>query len=480
MKILIAASEAVPYAKTGGLADVAGALLKEHRKAGREAYLILPLYRRVKEHFDLTYTGRKVTVPVGGRKISGRIFSHENISFFIECDEFFDRSELYGTADGDYPDNAARFIFFDRAVAEACIALNIRPDIIHCNDWQTGLLPFYLKTIYKSAVFGGTVTMMTLHNLGYQGLFDAVDFALTGLPPRLFTPEGLEFFGKMNLLKAGLIGSEIITTVSETYAREILTPEYGFGLEGVLRKRSSDLYGVINGIDSQEWDPGQDRLIASTYGPSALTGKASCKSELIKECYLDPHDRKSPLIALVGRLSAQKGLDILIESLDDIVSMGARLVVLGKGDDTIQKSVTTAAEKYKGRIFLKVGYDESFAHRIYAGSDMFLMPSRYEPCGLGQLISMRYGTIPVARRTGGLADTIEEYEPLKHLGTGFLFDDYLASSLIGCVRLALCAYVQRSRWKEMVGRAMERDFSWRNSAERYYNLYETALAGKKE
>ncbi len=479
MKVLIAASEAVPYAKTGGLADVVGALLKEHRKAGREAYLFLPLYRGIKERFSLEDTGRKVTVPIGGRRISGRIFSHEGVAFFVECDEFFGRSELYGTPEGDYADNSSRFIFFDRAVLEACKALGLRPDVIHCNDWQTGLLPLYLKTIYSSDFFRGTVTLMTVHNLGYQGLFEARDYALTGLPPELFNPEGPEFYGKVNFLKAGLIGAEIITTVSETYAREILTAEFGSGLEGVLMKRASDLHGVLNGIDYEEWDPGRDSLIDSVYSPSDLSGKASCKRALLKECSFSGNDRKAPVMALVGRLSAQKGLDILVEAADDIVSMGAKIIILGRGEEEIHKSVTAAAGRHKGRIFLKVGYDESFAHRIYAGSDMFLMPSIYEPCGLGQLAAMRYGGLPVARRTGGLADTVEEYEPLKGLGTGFLFDDYRAGSLRECVRLAMCAYTDTARWNGLLRRAMEKDFSWGSSARKYYGLYKAALARKR-
>lgn len=481
MKILIAASEAVPYVKTGGLADVAGALLKEYSKSsGGEAYLMLPLYRAIKRGFPLTDTGRKVSVTLGTRSISGRIFSHGTSSFFIECDEFFGRPDLYGTPGGDYTDNAARFIFFDKAVLKACVALGLRPDVIHCNDWQTGLLPLYLKTIYASEFFKGTATLMTIHNLGYQGLFDASEFALTGLPLEWFTPEGIEFYGKVNFLKAGILSSDVITTVSRTYAREILTPEYGYGLDGVLRKRLSDLYGVINGIDGEEWDPRKDKFIPSTYSSSDMTGKEVCKRELLKESSLSTGWKNAPLIALVGRLSAQKGLDILIDSAEYILSAGANLLILGKGDEEIQKNILATAGRHKGRMFVKVGYDEAFAHRIYAGSDMFLMPSRYEPCGLGQLIAMRYGTIPVARRTGGLADTIKDYEPLTSSGTGFLFDEYSASSFRQCVNRAFCVYVDKRRWKKAAVGAMKEDFSWEGSAKEYNKLYATAVRRKRE
>ncbi len=468
----------MPYIKTGGLADVTGALLKEYLKSGVEAYLVLPLYRRIKQDLALTNTGRTISVALGNRRVSGRIFSHGKSSFFIECNEFFGRPELYGTPEGDYPDNAARFAFFDRAILEACIALGLRPDVIHCNDWQTGLLPLYLKTTYASKFFKGTATLMTIHNLGYQGLFKADEFALTGVPPEWFTPEGIEFYGKVNFLKAGIISSDIITTVSGTYAREILTPEYGCGLEGVLRNRSSDLYGVVNGIDTEEWDPWRDRLIPSTYGLTDVAGKAVCKRELLKECSFRTVDKDAPLIAFIGRLSAQKGLDLIVDSAEEILSGGSNLVILGKGDEQIQNDVVALSKKHKGRMFIKVGYDEAFAHRIYAGSDIFLMPSRYEPCGLGQLIAMRYGTIPVARRTGGLADTIRDYQPLKCSGTGFLFDEYSSSSFKECVRSALCAYTDKRKWKKVIVNAMGEDFSWESSAKEYNKLYESAVKSK--
>jgi starch synthase len=478
MKLLIAASEAKPYVKTGGLADVTGALLEEYRRMDIEAYLMLPLYRSVRQRFDLTDTGLKVTVPVGNRQYSGRIFSHGPAAFFVECDAFFDRDDLYGTPEEDYADNAARFIFFDRALLEACRMRGLYPDVIHCNDWQTGLIPVYLKTLYRNEVFRRTATVMTVHNLGYQGLFDASHFPLSGLPREWFNPEGVEFYGKVNFLKAGLISADILTTVSDTYAKEILTREFGFGLEGVLGKRAPDLHGVRNGIDTAEWDPGNDRYIPARYDASDLSGKAVCRKELIRECSLRMGERDSPLVAMTGRLSSQKGIDIFLDSADEILSMGAKIIILGKGDSHFQKRVEGLGEAHKGNVYVHTGYDEALAHRIYAGSDLLLMPSLYEPCGLSQLISMRYGTIPVARKTGGLVDTITDHEPLKGYGTGFLFREYAASSLAECLRRAFSVYVDKRRWKRMISDAMKKDFSWKKSAVKYVELYKKAMEMK--
>jgi len=477
MRVLIATPEASPFVKTGGLADVTGALLREFRGMGIDARLMLPLYSTIRDTFRLADTGMELAVPLGDRRYNSRIWSYGSDVYLIECNEFFERPELYGTPEGDYPDNAARFTFYCRAVLEACMAAGIRPDVIHCNDWQTALIPLYLKTLYNTDFFSRTATIMTIHNLGYQGLFDVSDFPLTGLGWEWFNPEGVEFYGKVNLLKAGLISSDIITTVSPTYAREILTDEYGFGLDGVLRKRSADLYGVLNGIDQGEWDPERDRSIPANYNPSDISGKELCRKALIDECSLKGN-RDAPLIAFVGRLSAQKGLDILLESVGDIVSMGGRFIILGKGDEHFHRGVLGLAEKYDGGVYVRIGYDEAFARRIYAGGDIFLMPSRYEPCGLGQLIAMRYGTVPVARKTGGLVDTIIDYNPLKGDGTGFLFEDYKASALRECLRTALSVFVDKRRWKKMIISAMGMDFSWKNSALRYVELYEIAMKKK--
>jgi len=479
MKVLIAASEAVPFAKTGGLADVAGSLFREYGKmAGVEVSLVLPLYRAVREGFALTDTGVHFTIPVGTKSYPCRVWSPGPSVFFLEGNEFFDRADLYGTPQGDYPDNAARFTFFNRAVLETCLALGLKPEVIHCNDWQTGLIPLYLKTLYRKDFFRDTATVLTIHNLGYQGLFGAADFPLTGLGSEWFNPEGVEFYGKVNFLKAGIIAADLITTVSRTYAREILTPEFGYGLDGVLRARSRDLAGIVNGIDMEEWDPSRDPEIAAQYGPSDLEGKETCRKRLIEECVLRLEGKDAPIIALVGRLSAQKGLDLFIEAADEIVSSGARVVLFGKGDESLQKKVRGLGAKYAGSLYARIGYDESFAHRIYAGSDLFLMPSYYEPCGLGQMIAMRYGTVPVARKTGGLADTIIDHDPLQGEGTGFLFEEYRPTAMRDCLKRAFCVYVDKRRWKRIIVGAMRTDFSWERSAKQYIELYDRASARK--
>jgi starch synthase len=474
--------------KTGGLADVAGSLCKEYRRMKKEAYIILPLYKKIKEAGAYGYTplrdvGLKIKVPVGDRVIEGRIFSNQSSSYFIGCDEFFDRQELYGTPAGDYSDNASRFIFFSRGIIETCKALNLKPDIIHCNDWQTGLVPLYLKTIYRSdKFFRNTATIFTIHNLGYQGLFTSSDMPLTNLGWELFNPEGIEFYGMVNFLKAGIISADILNTVSNTYAKEILNKEFGFGLEGALRNRVRDLYGVMNGIDYEEWDPSRDKFIPANYSHNNISGKASCKKGLMRLLFgpLDILDaERIPLIGIVGRLSAQKGLDLVLQSINELLSFGVRLVIIGKGEEVYHTSFSEVAEKYKGRVSVTIGFEEPLAHRTYAGSDFFLMPSRYEPCGLGQLIALRYGCIPIARRTGGPVDTIQDYKPLNSEGTGFLFSDYTPSAMQDAVKRALCVYTDKDKRHKMIIDGMKMDFSWKKSAERYIELYNTAIRKKR-
>lgn len=484
MKILIASPEAIPYIKTGGLADVAGALCKEYRRMKKDARIILPLYKKIRDISPSPRdTGIKIDVPVGDRHIEGRIFSDQSSNYFIGCDEFFDRQELYGTPEGDFADNAARFIFFSRGIIEACKSLKFKPDIIHCNDWQTGLVPLYLKTIYKDdKFFKKTATLLTIHNLGYQGLFPASDMHLTNLGWELFTPDSIEFYGNMNFLKAGIISADTLSTVSDTYAKEILDEEFGFGLDGVLRNREKDLYGVINGIDYEEWDPSEDRLLPAYYTYKDLSGKAACKRELLKTLFQKSDIRvseRAPVIGMVGRLSEQKGLELVIQSIPELSSSGIKLVVLGKGNEKYHAAFSEIAKKYPRTISVTIGFNDRLAHRIYAGSDFFLMPSKYEPCGLGQLISQRYGSIPITRKTGGLADTVRDYNPLALKGTGFLFSDYTPSAMQDALKRAFCVYTDRDKMNKMIRDGMKADFSWKRSAERYIELYGNALNKRK-
>ena len=398
--------------------------------------------------------------------------------YFINKDIYFNRPELYRTTHADYPDNAERFAFFSRAVVELCRVLDFRPDILHCNDWQTGLVPFYLKTLYKDdPLFLRSKSVFTVHNLGYQGSFWHWDMRYIGLGWDVFKPEGIEFWGKLNFLKAGLVYADIVSTVSETYSREIQTLEYGHGLEGVLAKRSTDLYGIVNGIDYDEWDPAHDRQIAHTFSALRPAGKAACKTDLLKRVGLPPRD--APVIGMVTRLSGQKGLDILMQALPELMSRGAQLVILGTGEEQFHRALTEAAGRYPDQMRVLLNYDEALAKSIYAGCDVFLMPSRYEPCGLGQMIALRYGAVPVVRRTGGLIDTVQEYDPKNGSGTGFVFAEYSAAGLLDGVGRALALYRDKKQWRLLMQNGMKRNFSWEHSAKEYLKLFRKALKKKE-
>jgi starch synthase len=478
MKVLFAASEAAPFAKTGGLADVAGSLPPAIASLGHKVRVVMPYYRQVGSHASNLKHVATFPVPLGTWEercdvLEGRLGRDVSV-YFIKKDIYYDRPELYRTARTDYPDNAERFIFFSRAIPELCRALDYSPDIIHCNDWQTGLVPLYLKTLYReSGVLHKTKTIFTVHNLGYQGIFWHWDMRLTGLGWEVFTPEGVEFWGKVNFLKAGLVFSDIITTVSKTYSREIQTPEYGYGLDGVLVNRAGDLFGIVNGIDYSTWDPARDRSIAKTYSASRLAGKALCKKALQALIRLPGSD--APLIGMVTRLVDQKGLDILTEALPEIMSLGMQIAILGTGDEKYHRILSNAARRYSKNMRVLLRYDDALAKNLYAGCDMFLMPSHYEPCGLGQMIAMRYGTVPVVRKTGGLRDTVADHNPKTGQGTGFLFREYSARALIDCLHRALAVYHDGNTWKRLVQNCMRQDFSWERSAKEYVRVYRKAM-----
>ncbi|MCL4455833.1 MAG: glycogen synthase [Nitrospirae bacterium] len=496
MKVAIVTSEAVPFSKTGGLADVAGTLFKEYTNMGIDALLFVPLYKKTKEQFadDIQYTGIEIDIHIGKAFRKCRVFTLDSVSvyrrigvserkshtdtptrrhpgtiFFIGNDEFFDRDDLYGTPYGDYPDNDQRFIFFCRGVLEVCKRLDIRPDIMHCNDWQTGLIPIYLKTVYRhSPVFAGTKSVITIHNLGYQGIFPAQTMEITGLGWELFNMEGVEFYGDINFLKAGIVGADFITTVSKTYAKEILTPESGFGLDGILRKRTANLVGILNGIDYKEWNPADDKFLPYVYNKLKLSGKLQCKAELMKKCSFRG-DIDTPLLSFIGRIASQKGIDILTDAIPQMIASEVNIVIIGRGEAHYLTLLASMKNRFPDAFFLHSEFDEAVAHLAYAGADIFLMPSLYEPCGLGQMIAMRYGTIPVARKTGGLSDTIEDRL------SGFLFDEYSAGAFMEGIHRALSRYADKKLWQRMVKNTMNKDFSWRKSAAMYLDLY----SGKK-
>lgn len=488
MRILYAASEVSPFAKTGGLADVAGALPTALARLGHEVKVIMPRYAVV----DETRWGLKsrddLTVTLAGRDYSftlwtGRLPDSPVEILFLSHEGLFGRPGLYQEKGKDYPDNLERFAAFSRAVLEVPKKLNWQPDVLHGNDWQTALA-FVYRNAHLSADpnYRKIGTLFTVHNLGYPGLFPGSAFATLGLPSEYFTPAALEFYGKLNLLKAGLVFAGVLNTVSPTYSREIQTAEFGQGLEGVLRIRRQDLFGIINGVDYQQWNPAHDPYIAQPYDVRNLKGKRVCKEALQKECHLPV--KEVPLIGMITRLTAQKGMDLVIEALDELMRLDLQLVVLGSGEPEIQQKLKSAMRRYPEQLSVQILFDESLAHRIEAGADLFLMPSRYEPCGLNQMYSLRYGTIPVVRKTGGLADTIVDATPSNiKAGTanGFVFEQANPHELLTTVRLALKTYRDKNLWYRMMRAGMAADFSWDRSAKEYEKLYHLAVekAGSK-
>jgi starch synthase len=489
LRILFVASEVTPFAKTGGLADVAGALPRALASLGHDVRVLLPKYRGAEAHAtDTRVVVPAIRVPLGDRAAEGALIEGRAPSgvpvYLLEHDHYYNRDSLYGTADGDYWDNCERFVFFCRAALEGLARLDTvrsgmrwAPQIVHANDWQTGLLPVYLRTLYRDhPLLGSLATVFTIHNLAYQGVFWHYDMPMTGLGWDLFTPAGLEFYGKLNFLKGGLVFSDLLTTVSRTYAREIRTAAFGCGLEGVLEDRSQDLHGVVNGIDYELWNPQKDPAIAHPYSADDPEPKAICRETLRRELGLE--DGAGPIIGMVTRLAEQKGMDLVLEALPGILAEGAQVVVLGSGDARLEEAFRDAAVAHRGQVAVRIGYDDDLSRRVYAGSDAFLMPSRYEPCGLGQLIALRYGGAPIVRRTGGLADTVTEFDPARRAGTGFMFDAFTAEGLLTAVRRAASTYRQPSVWKALVRNAMTEDFSWDASAREYVTLYRKALKAR--
>ncbi|MBI2153326.1 MAG: glycogen synthase GlgA [Candidatus Rokubacteria bacterium] len=479
MRILLISSEAEPFAKTGGLADVAGAVPKALAGLGHDVRVLMPKYRGVERHAgSLTPIIPRLQVPIADRTaegawLEGRMGAGIPI-YFLAQDQYYDRDALYGTAEGDYWDNCERFIFFCRAAVEGLRQLGWTPHVIHANDWQTGLVPVYLETLYRDdPALAKIATLFTVHNLAYQGVFWHYDMPMTGLGWDLFTPAGIEYYGKLNFLKGGLIFADLLTTVSRTYAREIQTPEFGCGLEGVLQERSQALHGVVNGIDYEVWNPASDPAIPKGYTADDLQGKRACKLALQEELGLAREP--APLLGMVTRLVEQKGLPLVLEALPGLLAGGVQLALLGSGEPALEQAFAAAAATHAGRVAVSFGYDAALARRIYAGADCFLMPSRYEPCGLGQLISLRYGTIPLVRWTGGLADTVKEFDPAKQAGTGFGFAPFSHEALLDCCRRALAVFRQPRLWQRLVRNALAEDFSWEASAREYVSLYRKAV-----
>ncbi len=480
MRILFSASEVAPFAKTGGLADVAGALPKALAKLGHDVRVVLPKYRLVDAgKHQLRPVRDSLPVPVAGRTETAAIWQGAIGPvpvYFVHHAGYFDRDALYQTKDGDYPDNAERFAFFSRAVLELARALDFFPDIYHCNDWQTGLVPTYLRTTLQGArEFQAAGVLFTVHNLGYQGLFGPEALAAANLGPDVFNPFGVEFFGKVNFLKAGLVFADLINTVSRKYSQEIQTEEFGLGLEGVLRARAKDLHGILNGIDYDEWHPSRDGFIAARFSRDDLGGKAACKADLQRTFGL-PERPDVPLLAVISRLTPQKGMDLVAEILDALLDLDTQFILLGTGDLELHQAFEDAKARHPDRVGLKLGFDVGLSHKIEAGADMFLMPSRYEPCGLNQMYSLAYGTVPVVRSTGGLDDTIQPFDPETGEGNGFKFAEATATALLTTVRRAVAVYRQPDQWRRVVRNGVACDFSWDRSAKEYEALYQEIAA----
>ncbi len=490
MKILMATSEAVPFAKTGGLADVCGTLPVELARAGHQCAVILPAYRTA--HYcglPIEPLGIEFIVPVGTKTVTGRLLkSHLGGGlvpvYLVQQDQYFDRDQLYSADGKDYIDNCERFIFFSRAVTEAVRLLELQPDVIHANDWQTGLVPAYLKIAYRGVPrYEPIACLFTIHNMAFQGQFWHWDMLLTGLDWKYFNWHQMEFYGKLNLLKTGLVFADAISTVSPRYAQEIQTHPLGCGLEGVLQQRHDALYGILNGVDGGEWNPSSDPHIAAHYTADTVAeGKPACKAALQRELGL-PVRADVPLAGFVGRLSEQKGIDLVAEVMAQWArETDVQWAVLGTGEPKYHRVFESLAERFRQRVAARLEFSTPLAHRIEAGADMFLMPSRFEPCGLNQMYSLRYGTVPVVRATGGLADTITDATPqalAAGTANGFSFQEYSAQALDETLRRACEAYRRPPVWGQLVATGMRQDWSWARSAREYVKLYEETVARKR-
>ena len=477
MKILFAASEAVPFAKTGGLADVLEGLPRALAAMGHDVAVVLPLYRGIGVRRTVIPS---LTIPIGPRMHFPAIREGDPLHgvrhFFVDAGEFFDRPAIYGEFGGAYGDNPERFTLLSRAVIE--VAKQVwPPDVIHCHDWHTALVPVLLRGVYGyDPAFTHVPVVLTVHNMAYQGRYGHDILWRTGLPGHLFHPGALEFWGDVNFLKGGLLFSDYLTAVSRKYAEEIQTPEFGYGLDPVVRSRASRLVGILNGADYSTWNPENDRWIAANYSAADLSNKAVCKQDLLREMRLPPENNGRMLIGIVSRFVEQKGFDLIAHVAREFMDENVALVALGSGDSRYESFFRMLADARSDRVAVRIGFDNVLAHKIEAGADLFLMPSRYEPCGLSQMYSMRYGTIPLVRATGGLDDTVEPFEPSTGQGTGFKFWDATGPALLDTVRWALHCFWDRNSWEKLMRTAMAQNFSWDLAAAKYVQVYERARA----
>ncbi len=481
MDILFVTPEVFPFARAGGLGDVSHYLPRALADNGHRLWVVTPKHRHTESAgYPLHKKNPAIRVPLswGGRE--AQIFTTKVEGgievIFVGCDDLYNREGLYGNEFGDYEDNAERFIFFSRAVLEIIQILDLKPDIIHCHDWPSGLVPVYIKTLYKDLTnLSRAATLFTFHNLGSQGIFWHYDYAMTGLGWELFTPEGLEFHGQLNMTKAGLIMADLISTVSKKYSREVRTPEYAFGLEGVLQARQSKTFAVLNGVDYTVWDPATDPELAANYSVDQLEVKNRCREDLAQTFGLPVNDL--PVVAVISRLLDRKGFDLISTCMDRLLELPMRMVFMGMGEDKYHILLNDLAKAHPDRIGVKIAYDKGLAHKIMGGADIFLMPSRYEPCGLEQLYGLKYGTIPVVRATGGLDDTIIDVQSDPEHGTGFKFYEYTPDAFHQTLADAVRLFNNKPVWENLMRRGMVCDFSWTKAATEYEKIYTIALKG---
>ena len=485
MHIVFAASECVPFAKTGGLADVVGALPPELVKLGHEVTVYLPLYAGVRRQIkgELKYAVRSITIPFEYyNRFAGIVDGGKRAGvqcYFIDCPELFDREGLYGTVAGDYPNNWERFGLFCRAVLEAAKLLGV-PDVFHVHDWQAALIPVYLRTTYDSdPLLKNAGVVLTIHNAAYQGAFQPATTERLLFPWEIFTMDKLEQFDNFNFLKGGLVYSDILTTVSRKYAEEIQTPEFGNQLDSVLRGRAAVLRGILNGVDYAQWNPATDANLVAHYTPENLAGKRECRADLLRAFGLEQVKDSTPVIGIVSRFALQKGFDLVEQIAGRLSELDVAVVALGSGEPVYEKFFRDWAFWNKANVAVRIGYDDALAHKIEAGADMFLMPSLYEPCGLNQIYSLTYGTVPVVRATGGLDDTIEEWDPKQGTGTGFKFKGMRAEGLRDAIDRALAAFEDKEGWKKLMLNGMARNYSWEQPAREYTAVYEEAAKKRK-
>jgi len=478
MKIVFAASECVPFATSGGLAEVVGSLVPQLALLGHDVTVYLPLYAGVRKHLEgeLSYAVRSITIPFRYyNRFAGIVDGglREGVRYyFVECPELFDRPELYGPHGGEYGDNAERFGLFCRAVVEASKLLGV-PQIFHLHDWQAALIPVYLRTVYSvDPVLSGAGTVLTIHNAGYQGWFPPNTTEQLLLPWDIYTMDRLEQYDRFDFLKGGIVYSDMLTTVSRKYAQEIQTAEFGNGLDGVLRRRAGDLRGILNGVDYTKWDPATDRHLAAHFTADDLAGKRECRTDLLHAFGLEHVAETAPVIGIVSRFATQKGFDLLAQVADALAGRAVAVVILGSGDPYYENFFRDWAFRHPENVAARLNYDEALAHKVEAGADMFLMPSRYEPCGLNQIYSLRYGTVPIVRATGGLDDTVEEWNAEQGSGTGFKFHGYEPRDLLAAVDRALAAFPNKEAWQRLMRNGMAQDHSWEQPAREYAAVYE--------